>query len=183
MRPSVYPCDERGRIVTGFLHGEAALTVALRHFPPHACGSSSYAGNTDGTRATRSFPSATLPGRPLVSVAQVDKQGTEIASLAGRDQIGPGAYQFIARAFRPGWWLADDDRLLADDVASDRRFALLVIRVTAKLAGWYENGVVLTPEIAGLAVFIGRIFTSSTTFRRAPMYMRRSIRMPCRKVW
>jgi hypothetical protein len=149
VRPRVYPCDEQGRMVTGFLHGEAALTIGLRRFP---------AGCVRIFVVRRQYgwypgdpiqPVRDATGRPLVSVVQVGKQGTATVCLADRRQIEPGSYQFIARAFRPGWWSADDDRLLADDVVSDRRFASLVIRVTAKLAGWYENGVVLTPEIAG----------------------------------
>jgi dienelactone hydrolase len=149
VNPRVYPCDERGRIVTGFLHGEAALTVALRRFPA-GCVRIFVVRRQYGWFAGDPIsPVPDLNGRPLVRVVQVGNQGTAMVSLAGRGQIAPGAYQFIARAFRPGWWSAEDDRLRADDVVSDRRFASVVIRITAKLAGWYENGVVLTPEIAG----------------------------------
>jgi dienelactone hydrolase len=69
--------------------------------------------------------------------------------LARADDMGRGSYQFIARFYRPNWYEADDERLLRDDIVSDRRFASLVIRSAFKERFGYDNGVVLTPQIAG----------------------------------
>jgi dienelactone hydrolase len=63
--------------------------------------------------------------------------------------LRPGSYQFIARAFQPGWYEADEERLLPADVVSDRRFASLVIRLPFHKRFGYGNGIALTPEIAG----------------------------------
>jgi hypothetical protein len=69
--------------------------------------------------------------------------------LVESSMVQAGSYQFIARPFRPGWFEADEPGLLRGDVVSDRRFASLVVRLPFRERFGYENGVVLTPQIAG----------------------------------
>ena len=147
--PRIFSSDAHRRIVTGFLHGEAKLMVALRRFPV-GCVRIFVVRRRYGWHCGDPIePLRDVTGRPVVKTVEVGNQGTAIVEMVERGQIEAGSYQFIARAFRPGWWRADDDRLLADDIVSNRRFASLVIRVSPKVAGWIENGVILTPEIAG----------------------------------
>ena len=138
--------DANGRLATGLEEGEVGVT--LRNFP---------AGCVRIFAVRRQFgwrpgdpiePVRTASGAPLVSTVRFDG-ASRYVRLATAAELGPGSYQFIARAFRAGWYEADEMSLLRGDVVSDRRFASLVIRYPFKKRFGDYNGIVLTPEIAG----------------------------------
>src|SRR5206468_5412789 len=51
--------------------------------------------------------------------------------------------------YPPGWYEADTTTLLHGDVVSDRRFASLVVRNGFRRRYGYDNGIALTPQVAG----------------------------------
>lgn len=147
--PRLFACDAHGRLQTGLLQGESPVVVALHNFP---------AGCVRIFTVRRQFGWRT--GDPIepvtrrdgaASIHTIDHDGSpaHVVTLTPSDQLAPGSYQFLARAFAPGWYEADEPALLAGDVVSDRRFASLVIRLPFDKRFGYANGIVLTPEIAG----------------------------------
>ena len=145
----VFPCDGRGRLQTGIEKGEGRVSAALHHFP---------AGCVRIYLVPRQF--GWRPGDPIAPVITHkgavcsrlfyhDGSAERIVVLGESEDIPAGSYQLIARAFPPGWHEAEDLVLLRDDIVSDRRFASLVIRLPFNKRFGYDNGIVLTPEIAG----------------------------------
>jgi len=144
----IFPCDARGRLKTGIEKGRRPISVALHHFP---------AGCVRVYLVPRQF--GWRVGDPIAPVAM--RKGVcsrlfyhagsaeRIITLADSHDIPAGSYQFIARAYPPGWHEAEEPILLRDDIVSDRRFASLVVRLPFNKRFGYENGIVLTPEIAG----------------------------------
>jgi hypothetical protein len=148
-RPIVYPCDSTGHLITGFVRGEIDLAVQLRRFPPGCVRVFAVPRQYDWRPGDPIEPVHDTAGKPLVETVRIKEDGVALIRFRSRQQVPAGSYQFIARHFVPGWYNADYDRLLAEDVVSNRRVASLVVRLPGQLAGLIENGVVLTPEIAG----------------------------------
>ena len=142
----LFVTDRNGHLVTGLEEGEVGVT--LRNFPV-GCVRIFVVRRQFGWRPGDPIdPVRTRRGVPLVSTLRVEN-ASRYVRLATADELGPGSYQFIARAFRPGWYEADELSLLRGDVVSDRRFSSLVIRHPFKLRFGDYNGIVLTPPVAG----------------------------------
>src|SRR5581483_30342 len=88
-------------------------------------------------------------GEPVVATVDVSGEEAVYVPLVASSMVQPGSYQYIARPFRSGWFEADEPRLLRGDMVSDRRFASLVVRLSFRERFGYDNGVALTPQIAG----------------------------------
>jgi len=142
----LFVTDRNGHLVTGLEEGEVGVT--LRNFPV-GCVRIFVVRRQFGWRPRDPIdPVRTRRGVPLVSTLRVES-ASHYVRLATADELGPGSYQFIARAFRPGWYEADELSLLRNDVVSDRRFSSLVIRYPFKQRFGDYNGIVLTPQVAG----------------------------------
>lgn len=138
----LFVCDRDGALAPGAVHGKGGIAVSLHNFPK-GCVRIFVARRQFGWRV----------GDPIEAAAvhTFDHDGAEsaVVGVAGARALAPGSYQFIARAYRPGWHAADEPALLLEDVVSDRNFASLVIRRPFGPRFGFENGVVLTPQIAG----------------------------------
>ena len=147
--PRIYPADPQGRPLNGMELGENEVGVMLRNFPVGCVRVFAVRRQFGWRDGDPIEPVRTRQGEPVVTTVQVAGIGPHYIRLTRAVDIGPGSYQFIARVYRPGWYQADDDVLLHEDVVSDRRFASLVVRYGFKTRFGYDNGVVLTPQIAG----------------------------------
>ncbi len=145
----IFSCDANGQMQTGIEQGRGPISIALRNFPA-GCVRVYLVPRQFGWRAGDPIdPIATRNGSICRRVFRHDGSAETIVNLADSDEIPAGSYQFIARSFPLGWYEAEEPRLLADDVVSDRRFASLVIRLPFNKRFGYDNGIVLTPEISG----------------------------------
>ncbi len=145
----IFSCDANGHLQTGIEQGEGPVSIALRNFPA-GCVRVYLVPRQFGWRVGDPIePVATRTGEICRRVFHHDGCAERIVKLAESDEIPAGSYQLIARSFPLGWYEAGETTLLADDVVSDRRFASLVIRLPFSKRFGYDNGVVLTPEIAG----------------------------------
>jgi dienelactone hydrolase len=147
--PAIFSCDREGRLQTGLQAGQGEPAVFLRNFPK-GCVRIAVVERQFGWRSGDPIEPL-LQRRRAPTVVTIDHDGrpNRVVSLPRRWALGPGSYQFIARAHQPGWYLADEPYLLSTDVVSDRRFASLVIRLPFDKRFKFDNGIVLTPEIAG----------------------------------
>jgi hypothetical protein len=147
--PQIFVVDEHGRLQTGIEQGEGRITVLLRHFPA-GCVRIFMVRRQFGWRAGDPIdPVRTFDGLEVMTSIRHDGSDSLYIPLVRAGEVEPGSYQFIARAFRPGWYLADETRMLPQDVVSDRRLASLVIRLPFEKHFDFSNGIVMTPEIAG----------------------------------
>src|SRR5207245_1187364 len=137
--PQVFPCDSGGRLVTSFVRGEADILVGLRNFLP---------GCLRIFAVTRQFgwrpgdplePARDASSQPVSLTVWIDREGLTTVRLLSREHVREGSYQFVARHFSPGWYDADNDRLLAGDVLSNRRISSLVVRLAGKSLGWPQT--------------------------------------------
>ncbi len=145
----IFACDANGRLQTGIEQGNGPVSLALRNFPA-GCVRVYLVPRQFGWRVGDPIePVTTHKGAICSRLFHHDGSAEHIVKLAESHEIPAGSYQFIARAFPPGWYEAEETTLLADDVVSDRRFASLVIRLPFNKRFGYDNGIVLTPEIAG----------------------------------
>lgn len=147
--PHVFSSNSDGYLVTGLEAGSSEVGVTLRNF---------HAGCVRVFVVPRQFgwrigdpiePVLTKAGTHVVATVRVDGKTPHYLRLAHASELGAGSYQFIARAYQPGWYEADESTLLQGDVLSDVRFASLVVRLGFKQKFGYDNGIVLTPQIAG----------------------------------
>jgi hypothetical protein len=142
----IFSSSPSGHLVTGMEEGEVGVT--LRNFPS-GCVRIFAVRRQFGWRPGDPIePVRTREGTSIVTTVRTEK-ASHYVRLARAAELGPGSYQFIARAFRAGWHEADETILLRDDVVSDRRFASLVIRYPFKQRFGNYNGLILTPQIAG----------------------------------
>ena len=147
--PRLFSSDAKGRIVTGVeSHTDADVGVMLRNFPPGCVRVTAVARQFGWRPGDPVEPVRTRTGRPVAVTARLDG-ATSFVRLAHVSELRPGSYQFIARSYSPGWYEADEPILLRGDTVSDLRFASLVIRNLIRDSFGFENGVVLTPRIAG----------------------------------
>jgi hypothetical protein len=145
----LFSCDKEGRLQTGIEQAKGTISVAL-HDLPAGCVRIYLVQRQFGWRVGDPIEPITLMnGEVGVRTLSHDGQPERVVELARSSDIPAGSYQFIARAFPPGWYEANEDRLLVDDIVSDRRFASLVVRLPFNKRFGYQNGVVITPEIAG----------------------------------
>lgn len=145
----VFSCDREGRLQSGYQLGQGRPAVFLRGFP-RGCVRICVVERQFAWRAGDPIePARTQAG--ATAVLTIDHDGTpyRVVSLPDAWSLGPGSYQFIARAHQPGWYEAEAAHLLTDDVLSDHGFASLVVRLPFAKRFKFENGVVLTPELAG----------------------------------
>ena len=138
----LFSSDRLGRLQTGIEEGDSPVGVTLRDFEP-GCVRVFVVRRQFGWRI----------GDPIEPALQEDvrvRQGENTyVALGTSSELGRGSYQFIARPYVPGWYETDQPYLLAGDVVSDHAFASLVIRVPFDRLFDFENGIVLTPELAG----------------------------------
>ncbi|PYS88893.1 MAG: hypothetical protein DMF64_19095 [Acidobacteria bacterium] len=147
--PHLFSSDAQGRLQTGVPHGDGAVAVALRNFPA-GCVRVLIVRRQFGWRVGDPLePARMRNGARAVTTIRHDGAASRVVYLARSAELAPGSYQFIARAYRPGWYEADELTLLRDDVISDRRFASLVVRRLFDERFDFDNGIVLTPQIAG----------------------------------
>jgi dienelactone hydrolase len=140
--PRLFSTDRRGVPQTGVEEGDTTIGVTLRNFEP-GCVRVHVVRRQFGWRVAD-------PIEPLLSRDVAVRERVDTFVPFGRSSaLGPGSYQFIARPFVPGWYQTDEPYLLAGDVVSDHAFASLVVRVPFDRRFEFENGVVLTPQIAG----------------------------------
>ena len=146
--PQVMASDGRGKLLTGCVRGETDVFAALRNFPAR-CVKIFLVPRQFRWRAGDPIdPVRRRDGSPAIVTALVPADGKLVQPLWSRDEIRPGSYQLIARSFVAGWFEADADRLLPDDILSGERMSALVVRLP-DLGRIIENGVVLTPDISG----------------------------------
>jgi hypothetical protein len=148
-RPQLFPSDNQARLQTGILQGEADVAVTLRNFPPSCVRLFLVHRQFDWQPGDPINPVRDANGAPLMVTARVEQSEALVVLLWPRERVRPGSYQVIARAYQPGWYHADEMVLLPDDILSARRITSLVVRLPMGLAGFAENGSVLTPEVAG----------------------------------
>jgi dienelactone hydrolase len=146
--PRLFACDPQARLQTGIEHGAGEVAVALHGFPA-GCVRIFLVPRQFGWRIGDPIEPARTRGAAAVRTVTHDGSPTRVVTLARSAELGPGSYQFIARAFPPGWYAADEPALLAGDVVSDRRYASLVVRLPFRTRFDFDNGIVLTPEVAG----------------------------------
>jgi Chlorophyllase enzyme len=140
--PRLFACDPQGRLQLGVEHGTGDIAISLHNFP---------AGCVRIFVAQRQFGWRVADPIDATVVQTFDHDGgaERTVALAHARDLPPGSYQFIARAYPPGWYASDEPVLLAGDVVSDRAFASLVVRRAFNPRLGPGNGVVLTPRIAG----------------------------------
>src|SRR2546430_172739 len=99
--PQVFPCDSGGRLVTGFVRGEADILVGLRNFLP---------GCLRIFAVTRQFgwrpgdplePARDASSQPVSLTVRIDREGLTTVRLLSREHVREGSYQFVARHSRP----------------------------------------------------------------------------------
>jgi dienelactone hydrolase len=148
--PRLFACDTDGRLQTGLEQGAGDITLALHNFPA-GCVRLFVVRRQLGWRVGDLIVPVPAPdGGVLVRTFNHDGAAARLVTVARGTDMLPGSYQFIARAFPAGWYAADEQMLLDGDVVSDRRFASLVIRLPFGKRFGYDNGIVVTPQIAGL---------------------------------
>jgi hypothetical protein len=121
--PRLFACDRQGRLQLGVEHGTGDIAISLHNFP---------AGCVRIFVARRQF--GWRVGDPIeaTTVQTFDHDGADrTVALAHARDLPPGSYQFIARAYPPGWHASDEPVLLAGDVISDRTFASCRLRVSS----------------------------------------------------
>ena len=148
-RPQLIASDEHGCLRTGMIAGQHPVMVTLRHLHPGCVRVFLVPRQFDWRVGDPIAPMLNADGTPVVVTHRVDNTGHLTLTLWPRERVASGSYQFIARSFIPGWYDADDLRLLPDDVVSSRQITSLVVRRRLDQLGLWDNGVVLTPEIAG----------------------------------
>jgi hypothetical protein len=146
--PRLYACDPRGRLQTGIEHGAGQVALALHNFPA-GCVRIFLVRRQFGWRIGDPIEPAGTRGAAAIRTLMHDGSAMSIVTIAHGAEFEPGAYQFIARAFPAGWYAADEPTLLAGDTVSDRRFASLVVRLPFRKRFGFDNGIVLTPQLAG----------------------------------
>ena len=147
--PRLFSCDSRGRLQTGIEQDAGQVAVALHNFRA-GCVRIFLVRRQFGWRIGDPIePASTRDGAAGIRTFNHDGSATRIVVITNSSELEPGSYQFIARTFPVGWYEADEQSLLPGDVLSDRRFASLVIRLPFNKLFDYDNGIVLTPEIAG----------------------------------
>jgi hypothetical protein len=146
--PRLFVCDAGGRPQTGIEYGSGDVAVALHRFPA-GCVRVFMVPRQFGWRVGDPIEPVKALGESQVHTLTHDGTSMQIVVLKRGSAVPPGSYQFIARAFPPGWYQADAPHLLADDVVSDRRFASLVVRLPYRRRFGFVNGLTLTPRIAG----------------------------------
>jgi hypothetical protein len=150
--PRVFSSDPDGRLVTGLEVGKSEVGVTLLNFPA-GCVRVFVVARQFGWRVGDPIePIRSRDGAPLVATVRIDRGGAQYVRIAEAQELGSGSFQFIARAFPPGWYEGDEQVLLQGDVLSDARFASLVVRLGFRQKFGYDNGIVLTPQIAGRPV-------------------------------
>jgi hypothetical protein len=147
--PRLFSSDREGRLQTGVEQHKGEIGVTLHHLPA-GCVRVCLVRRQFGWRVGDQVePVRAHDGEPVVATVDVSGEESVYVPLVESSMVQPGSYQFIARPFRPGWFDADEPSLLRGDVVSDRRFASLVVRNSFRERFGYDNGVVLTPQIAG----------------------------------
>jgi Chlorophyllase enzyme len=146
-RPRILPTDRNGQLRTGIEYGSGtAAGVTLYNFAP-GCVRLYVVPRQFGWREDDAIaPTRLIDGTEAVIELTAKDERNQYVELGPADGFRPGSYQIIARHYRPGWFDAQELRLAPGDVVSDRLFASLVIRVPY---GGFENGITLTPQIAG----------------------------------
>ena len=145
----LFSCDAEGRLQPGIEQDKGEISVALHNFPA-GCVRIYLVRRQFGWRIGDPIDPVTLRnGAVAIRTFHHDGSDGRAVTITNSANLPPGSYQFIARAFPVGWYEADELSLLADDVVSDRHFASLVIRMPFRRRFGYDNGIVLTPEIAG----------------------------------
>jgi dienelactone hydrolase len=140
--PAVFPADTRGHLQTGLVRGDGDVSALLYAFPR---------GCVRLFLVPRQFHWRL--GDPIepVQTLTVDHDGApaRLITIARSENLQIGSYQIIARPYRAGWYLADEESIQAEDIITNRRLASIVVRVPIELDPGYANGLVLTREASG----------------------------------
>ena len=147
--PFLHSSDAKGHLLTGIEHDSAEAGVMLHNFRAGCVRVYVVARQFGWRPGDPIVPVLGAQGAPIVATVSVRANEARYVPLSAAGALQPGSYQFIARSFQPGWFEADEPVLLRGDVLSDSRSASLVVRIPWKLRFPYDNGVVLTPQIAG----------------------------------
>jgi dienelactone hydrolase len=145
----IFSCDLSGCLLTGIEQGKSEVMVTLQNFPAGCVRIFLVRRQFDWREGDPIEPVHTRNGTRVVKTIRHNGLTSRIVPIGRSSNLASGSYQFIARVFRPGWFEANEPILLREDVVSDRRFASLVIRLPFNKRFGYENGIVLTPQIAG----------------------------------
>jgi dienelactone hydrolase len=147
--PYLFSSDRESRLSTGVELGEHPVGVTLFGFAAGCVRLFVVARQFGWREGDPIDPVRTRAGAPITVTTRIRGPEPHFVLLGPAEEFGAGSYQFIARAFPPGWYLADETVLLPGDVVSDRRFASLVVRYPFKQRFGDYNGVILTPQVAG----------------------------------
>jgi hypothetical protein len=145
----IFACDARGRILTGIEQSHVPVTIALHSFEAGLVRVSAVPRQSGWRTGDPIDPVITRKGAICSRLFHHNGSRELIVKLAESHDMPSGSYQFIARAFPPGWHEAEESKLLPDDVVSDRRLACLEIRLPFNQCFGNGNGMVLTPTFAG----------------------------------
>lgn len=127
-RPLAIATDAKGQLLNGFEIGEHDVTLSLLNFE-------------NGTRIRVWMverlhqwqagdpiqPISLTHGRPAQADVSVEREAQQV-TVAKRDELRPGAYDFVVRRVRYGYDDEDDLALRATDVVSGRWATGLVVR-------------------------------------------------------
>src|SRR4051794_16771889 len=122
-RPQVMVADSGGRLLTGCVHGESDVFVALRNFAPRCVKVFVVSRQFRWRPGDPIDPVRRRDGSPVVGTARVAADGRAVLPLWRRDELRPGSYQVIARSYQAGWFEADNDYLVPDDILSGERMS------------------------------------------------------------
>ena len=147
--PRIFCTTPEGHLQTSLKQADQWVGVTLQGFPS-GCVRVIAVRRQFGWRAGDPLePALDRHLRPLATTVRTDGEAAHYVRVARAGDLQPGAYQFIVRPFHPGSFDVDDPVLHLTDVVSDRRDASLVIRRDLRERPWGDNGVFLTPQIAG----------------------------------
>jgi hypothetical protein len=148
-RRRIFACDARGRILTGIEQGRAPVTIALHNVGAGLVRVSAGPRQSGWRTGDPIDPVGTRKGAICSRLFHHDGSRELIVKLAESHDMPSGSYQFIARAFPPGWHEAGESTLLPDDVVSDRGFASLEIKLPFNDCSGYGNAIGPPTAIAG----------------------------------
>jgi hypothetical protein len=124
----IIPCGATGRPKPSIEAGKGPVSIALQNFKAGCVRVYLVPGRCGWRAGDPIDPVLTRKGAICSRLFYHNGSSELIVTLAESQDIPAGSYQFIARAFPPGWHEAEELTLLPDDVVSDRRFASLVVR-------------------------------------------------------
>lgn len=124
-KPRLFSSDQGGRLQTNLEQGrDGIIAVNLRNFPK-GCVRVFVVRRQFGWRVGDPIePVITRKGALAIITITHDGSRHHIVNIVPVEILNAGSYKFIARAYRPGWYNADELTFLQSDIVSDQAFLL-----------------------------------------------------------